>query len=131
MANSQRPDAISALIELMEDGNGEVRNWATFELGIAYVDQGPGRLGTPRDSVEIRDALSKRLKDPLPEVREEAIWGLARRRDRTGRQLLLGRLDSEAQAGGDEMTAAEVLDLDYDTPVEDLRSGLQRLIDAA
>jgi HEAT repeat protein len=80
MANSQRAEAISTLIELMEDDNDEVRNWATFELGMAYVDGGSGRLGT-LDSSEVLDALTKRLNDTFPEVREEAIWGLARRGD--------------------------------------------------
>ncbi len=128
MANSQRAEAISTLMELMEDGSDEVRNWATFELGMAYVDD-RSQLGT-LDSSEIRDALSKRLNDSFSEVRAEAIWGLARRRDRTGLRLLLELLDGEERANGDEMTAAEILDREYDAPVEDLRKGLQSLIDA-
>src|SRR5579864_1454141 len=94
MANSERPDAISTLMELMEDQNDEVRNWSTFQLGVAYDLGGSGRPAT-LDSTEIRDALRKRLNDSFSDVRAEAIWGLAQRRDRDGLQLLLERLDSE------------------------------------
>lgn len=128
MGNSQQPETISTLIELMEDDNDEVRNWATFELGMAYVDDGSGRVGT-LDSTEIRDAFRKRLNDSFSEVRGEAIWGLARQRDRTGLRLLLELLDGEERAKDDEMTAAEILDQEYDTPVEDLRKGLLSLIE--
>src|SRR5262249_18408946 len=114
MGNSQQPEAISTLIGLMEDDNDEVGNWATFELGMAYVDDGLGRLGT-LDSSEIRDALSKRLNDSFSEVRAEAIWGLARRRDRTGLRLLLELLAGEDRANEDETTAAEILEREYDT----------------
>jgi HEAT repeat protein len=129
MANSARPEAISTLIELMEDQNDEVRNWSTFELGQAYVADGSGRLGT-LDSTEIRDALRKRLDDSFNGVRAEAIWGLAQRGDREGLRLLLDRLESERCGSGDEMTAAEVLELAFDTPVEDLRTGLRNLLGA-
>lgn len=129
MGNTQRSEAITTLIELMEDDNDEVRNWATFELGMAYVDNGSGRLGD-LDSSEIRDAFRKRLNDSFSEVRSEAIWGLARRKDRDGLRRLLELLGSEDRVNGDEMTAAEVLEREYHTPVEDLRKGLQSLIDA-
>jgi HEAT repeat protein len=108
MANSERPEAISTLMELMEDDNDEVRNWSTFGLAIAYVKDGSGRLGT-LDSTEIRDALRKRLNDSFADARDEAIWGLAQRKDPTGLQLLFERLDSEMRIKGDEMAAAESL----------------------
>jgi HEAT repeat protein len=82
------------------------------------------------DSREIRDALNKRLNDSSSEVRGEAMWGLARRKDRTGLRLLLEVLGSEERANRDEVTAAEILDREYDIPVEDLRKGLQSLMDA-
>ncbi len=129
MANSERPEAISTLIELMEDDSDEVRNWATFTLALASAEDGSGRLGT-LDSIEIRDALRTRLNDSFADVRDEAVWGLAQRRDPTGLKLLLQRLDSDQWLEGDEVAAAEILDNNYDTPVEELRNGLRRLMKA-
>jgi HEAT repeat protein len=129
MANSERSEAIATLIELIDDGDDDVRNWATFQLGLASGEDGSGRLGT-LDSSEIRDAFRKRIEDSFAEVRDEAIWGLARRKDPTGLRLLLGRLDSEQGIAGDEMVAAEILERNYDTPIGDLRDGLRRIIDA-
>jgi len=128
MAGSERPDAIETLIELTEDDDPEVRNWATFGLGHAGAEEGPPvRLGT-LDLAIIRDALRKRVTDSFSAVRDEAIWGLATRRDPAALQLLLDRLSSEEWIDGDEMTAAEILELDYDTPVDVLRTGLGALL---
>ena len=80
------------------------------------------------DSPEIRTALNKRLQDPYEDARREAIWGLARRKDILGLKLLLGHLESESWWGSDEYTAKEVLNLAGNTPVEDLRLGLRRLL---
>jgi len=124
MANSDRPEAVSTLIELMRDENDEVRDWSTFQLAQA----GSGHPGT-LDSDEIREAFRKRLNDSFADVRAEAVWGLAQRRDPAGLELLLERLSSEPRWAGDEMAAAEILDQEYDTPVESLRSGVQRLLE--
>ncbi len=130
MANSERPEAIRTLMELMEDDDENVRNWATFGLGNAYSkEDGTGRLGT-LDSSEIRAALRKRLSDSSDEVRDEAVWGLARRRDQDGLQLLLGRLDSEQWVTGDEMAADDCLGLKCDASIEELRRGLRDLLEA-
>jgi len=120
MAGSDRPDAINTLVELMEDDDDEVRNWATFGLG----NVGFGSL----DSPDIREALRRRLNDSFSEVRDEAVWGLARRRDPAALRLLMHRLNSEEWIDGDEMAAAEVLGLDYDAPVETLLTGLTNLV---
>lgn len=128
VGGSERPDAIRTLVELMEDDDVEVRNWATFGLGHAGGENGPPvRLGT-LDSAGIRDALRRRLADSFREVRNEAVWGLALRKDSAALQLLLDRLSSEEWISGDEMTAAEILGLDYDAPVEALRTGLRNLV---
>jgi hypothetical protein len=129
MANRDHPEAISTLIELMEDSDDEVRNWSTFQLAGAYVGDGAGRICPLLDSPEIRAALRKRLNDSFADVRAEAVWGLAQRRDPAGLELLLERLSSEPRWAGDEMAAAEILDQEYDTPVESLRSGVQRLLE--
>lgn len=63
--------AVAALIELTRDGDADVRNWATFGLGR--------QLAT--DGQDVRDALWARVADESRDVREEAIAGLARRRD--------------------------------------------------
>jgi HEAT repeat protein len=126
VAGSERPEAIRTLMDLMEDDDDEVRNWATFGLASAYVE-GSGRLGT-MDSTDIRTALRKRMNDPFREVRNEAVWGLAVRRDPAALRVILDRLNSAEWVAGDEMAAAEALDLDYKSPVEALRSGLGSLL---
>lgn len=100
----------------MDDTNETVRDWATFGLG-AQRDE---------DSAEIRDALRKRLNDTFEDARNEAIWGLARRKDQIGLKSLLQRLDTDHWSC-DEMTAAEILGVCSETPVENLRAGLQSL----
>lgn len=45
MGGSERPDAIRTLVELMEDDDVEVRNWATLGLGTRAA-----RTGHPRAS---------------------------------------------------------------------------------
>jgi HEAT repeat protein len=62
-------DAINCLIDLTNDKDDEVRNWATFGLG-SLIDV---------NSDDIRDALEKRLTDSVSEIRGEAFVGLAAR----------------------------------------------------
>lgn len=66
-------DAVSVktLLELMEDVDSDVRDWATFGVGV----QGD------QDSVEIRESLCCRLNDSDVDASEEAVVGLAKRRD--------------------------------------------------
>ena len=117
VAGTGRNDSIQTLIELMDDTSDVVRDWATFGLGTQCSE----------DSDEIRKALKKRLDDTVEEARNEAIWGLARRKDRTGLQLLLGRLETNHWSG-DETTAADILGIRSDTPVENLRQKLRCLL---
>ncbi|MCU1339822.1 MAG: hypothetical protein JWO19_5403 [Bryobacterales bacterium] len=117
IAGTGRGDSIQTLIGLMDDVDNEVRDWATFGLGTQCVE----------DSAEILDALRKRLNDTFEDARSEAIWGLARRRDEMGLRLLLDRLETDHYSG-DEMAAAEILGVDYETPAENLRAGLRPLV---
>ena len=109
--------AIRTLIALMDDADDNVRDWATFGLGTQHDE----------DSPEIREALRNRLNDACEEARDEALWGLARRKDRGGLQSLLDRLETD-HSSGDETTADEILGLDSGTPVKDLCAGLRRLL---
>jgi HEAT repeat protein len=59
------------LIQLSRDGDRDVRSWATFGLG--------SQIET--DSPVIRTALIERLSDSDPEVRGEALVGLALRHE--------------------------------------------------
>jgi len=65
------PRAIRALMVLMQDRDGNVRDWATFGLGV---------LGKA-DSPEIRDALLQRTSDLDSDAREEAFVALAKRKE--------------------------------------------------
>lgn len=118
MAGHTQPEAISTLIELMDDASDEVRDWATFGLG-SLCDE---------DTPEIRDALRKRLDDSSLDARNEAIWGLAQRKDPGGLELLLEHLESESWIQGDEDAAANTLGLNRDTEVDELCNGLRRLL---
>lgn len=76
--------AVSALVRLSGDGDGTVRDWATFALGV-QID---------RDTAEVRDALAARLDDSNEDARAEAIRGLARRRDERALDAALAATDS-------------------------------------
>jgi HEAT repeat protein len=66
------PRSIESLLMLLRDNDDDVRDWATFGLGV---------LGDA-DSIEIRDALLRQLSDPNQDVREEAMAALAKRQDK-------------------------------------------------
>jgi HEAT repeat protein len=116
----QRQDAIATLIELMDDADDNVRDWATFGLGTQCKV----------DSPDIRDALRKRLSDGYEMARNEAVWGLAQHKDPQGLRMLIDRLNAEEWIAGDEMAAAQTLDVRHDIPPDDLVAGLQKLLDA-
>lgn len=122
----KHPEGVIILTALMEDGNEVVRDWATFALGNDAVIEGGVRRFT--DSPEIRAAFRRRLDDSYEEARREAIWGLALRRDPLGVKLLLKHLESEERWNGDKDAAEELLGLQPDASVEELRDGLRSLI---
>ena len=65
------PAVVDALAILSRDSDRDVRDWATFALGSQLES----------DSATLRAALHERVNDTDPEVRGEALRGLARRRD--------------------------------------------------
>jgi HEAT repeat protein len=107
--------AVAALIRLSNDADDEVRNWATFALGV-QID---------RDTPELSEALAARLDDPHEETRAEAIRGLARRRDE---RALEPALAAVADGGGASVDEAIVL-LGASTGDPRLRPHLERLRD--
>jgi HEAT repeat protein len=119
-------EGVPILIQLSEDGDPVVRDWATFALGSGDVIEG-GVWCYP-DSPEIRTALRNRLKDTYEEARREAVWGLALRRDPVGLKLLLDQLQSGSWWSGDEDAAREILGVTSATPVDVLCQGLRRLL---
>ena len=76
-------EAIQSLMALTNDTDDDVRDWAVFGLG----NLGDG------DSMEIRDALFSRLADSSANVREEAMVGLAKRKDTRVIPALLAALN--------------------------------------
>jgi HEAT repeat protein len=80
-ANDKR--AVDALVALMQDSDEDVRDWATFGLGVQ------GDL----DFDEIRDALFERLSDPGRNVRGESLLGLAKRQDQRALPALIAELN--------------------------------------
>jgi HEAT repeat protein len=71
--------AVAALIDLSADEDGDVRDWATFSLGVQIE----------RDTEDVREALAARLGDPYGDTRAEAVRGLARRRDERALEAVL------------------------------------------
>ncbi len=80
------PLSVSTLLQLTQDTDAEVRDWAFFGLGV----QGDTESG------EIRDALVRCLNDPDEDVREEAMVGLAKRKERRVLSALLSALEQPA-----------------------------------
>jgi HEAT repeat protein len=67
----------------MQDRDEDVRDWATFGLGV---------LGNT-DSDKIREALLQRLTDSDEDVREEALVGLGKRKDQRVLSTLMTALE--------------------------------------
>jgi HEAT repeat protein len=81
--HDEDPEITSPLLELMEDPDEDVRDWATFALGSHGSDDNP----------VIRDALLARTTDPHGATRQEALVGLAKRGDQRAIAPLIAELD--------------------------------------
>src|SRR5262249_25729627 len=77
--------ALGTLVALSEDEDGDVRNWALFALARQYEI----------DSPELRELFVRHLDDEHEEAREEAMAGLARRRDERALDAVRDALDPE------------------------------------
>ena len=91
------PLSIQTLLTLMEDVDADVRDWATFGLGV---------LGD-QDSPEIRAALFHTLNDEDVNAREEALVGLAKRHD----TRILADLISELEQSSIPVRVVEAADI--------------------
>src|SRR5260370_28910122 len=66
------PLSVETLLTLMVDTDEEVRDWATFGVGV---------LGDT-DSAAVKDALARAVNDSNEDVREESLIGLSSRPDK-------------------------------------------------
>ena len=99
------PKTTQVLIVLTRDADDDVRDWAVFGLGTLC----------DTDSTEIRDAIFARLNDPNEDVREEAMVGIAKRKDqRILPALIAGLNQSELDDPGITMLTIEAADLMLD-----------------
>lgn len=95
-------DAVVGLIILSKDLDRDVRNWATFGIGSQ----------TDLDSGDIRTALLDRVEDEDPEIRGEALIGLAIRKDKRIKDTIIKELSGEFN--GIWAVEAAMLTKDYD-----------------
>jgi HEAT repeat protein len=90
-------EIVPILIQLCEDTDSRVRDWATFALG--------NQLDTDRP--EIRDALARRLFDSCDDAQGEAMVALAKRGDARMIEFFLNFLESGKNPGSLMEDAAE------------------------
>lgn len=110
-------ESIAALLTLTNDADPDVRDWATFGLGVL------GDADTP----EIRDALATRLSDTNQDAREEAIVGLAKRQDRRTLPSLLELLKEPAPSSRVIEAAAFMLGMEQEEPEPEPSQYIQML----
>jgi HEAT repeat protein len=87
---ANNPRAVDTLLALMQDADEDVRDWATFGLGVQ------GDL----NSDQIRDRLFNRLTDPDRNVRGESLLGLAKRQDQRALPVLITELNQPEVSEG-------------------------------
>jgi len=96
--------SVETLRALMGDADEDVRDWATFGLGV---------LGDV-DSTVVRDSLYRRLSDENEDVREEALVGLAKRRDMRTLAPLIDMLEQSPISDRVVEAACMLLEMDED-----------------
>lgn len=107
---------VSTLIKLMADKDSEVRDWATFGLGT---------LGD-FDSAEIREVLFRNLSDADEDVSEEAMVGLAKRKDLRSLPEVISALEGD-EPSARALDAANFLLERVSDPLEDPSECLEAL----
>lgn len=81
--------AINALVELSNDNDPDIRDWATFSLGT-QIDN--------RSEIATK-TLWDRMEDECENVRYEAIAGLAKRQDKRIKNILIHELETIDDTG--------------------------------
>ena len=107
----QEASAAEGLLQLMADSDEDVRNWATFSLG-SLCDL---------DSPAIRAGLLNVSQDANPEIRGEALLGLAVRRAPEAKALIMTALLGEFHGSWPIDAAAILADRDLVPSLEKLR----------
>ena len=110
LSGRDEPGARDVLILLSDDPELDVRNWATF--GLAALEK------CSDDAV--RDALTARLEDHDPEVRGEALLGLARRGDDHVVPAICSELEEDEVTNLAIQAASVLPDPSFLEPLEDL-----------
>lgn len=95
----ENENAIKTLIELSNDKDSDTRNWATFGIGTQLDN----------DTEEIRNALWNRVTDKDEITRLEAITGLAKRKDRKIKEILITELENIDKNGSLILESIELL----------------------
>lgn len=85
----EKTEAINTLIKLSKDKDSDVRDWATFGLGTQIE----------LDNELIREALWNRIDDNDEATRDEAIFGLAKRKDKRIKEILKTELENLNEFG--------------------------------
>ncbi len=76
--------AINVLIDFTKDKISSIRNWATFGIGTLIES----------DNIDIRNALWNRINDNDFETKSEAIVGLANRKDKRIKDIIISELEN-------------------------------------
>jgi HEAT repeat protein len=116
------PDAIATLIRLTSDESDYVRDWATFGLGEI----------NSLDTLEIREALYRRIDDVDEGTRYEALRGLARCGDLRAVPPLIDAISKNKEDFSLWLPAETLLKIDHDSEdvtADDLIARLHSLID--
>jgi HEAT repeat protein len=98
---ADEPKAVEALLVMMEDPDDDIRDWATFGIGVK----------SNADSEAIREALVARLEDDNQDTREEAVAGLGKRKDLRALPSLIDLLHEEEVSFGVVEAACHLLDM--------------------
>ncbi|MDZ4836812.1 MAG: hypothetical protein SGJ27_23775 [Candidatus Melainabacteria bacterium] len=105
-------DSISTLIKLTRDPCDDIRNWATFSLGILCK----------QNTERVRAALFARVNDEHDELRHEAILGLAVRKDHRVWDIITDELLSGPRIWGRTLEAVvELADVSFYPMLQDLK----------
>lgn len=105
--------SIDVLVCLSTDAESDVRDWATFGLGVQCH----------RNDASVLDALADRLEDPHDQTRLEAIEGLAKKGDARAIPSILRELKSDGLYEG---TLDAAIALPNRAFVEPLRNWLKK-----